>query len=47
MAPTTTKAATPKAKSTNGVKKGPGSGAKGVRKTNARNAMAKMQAYCK
>lgn len=48
MAPTTTtKAATPKAKATGaGVKKGPGA-PKGGRKANAKNAMIKMQAYCK
>lgn len=47
MAPTTTsKTATPKAKTTKGgVKKG--AGAKAGRKANAKNAMVKMQAYFK
>lgn len=47
MAPTTTtKTAPPKTKTANGgVKKA--TGAKGGRKANAKNAMAKMQAYCK
>ncbi|KAF2872205.1 hypothetical protein BDV95DRAFT_606759 [Massariosphaeria phaeospora] len=53
MAPTTAKAATPRAKA-NGAGAGAGAGvkkaagkSKGVRKTNARNAMVKMQAYFK
>ncbi|KAF2006885.1 hypothetical protein P154DRAFT_178060 [Amniculicola lignicola CBS 123094] len=47
MAPTTAKA-TPKTKAANGgvVKRGPGA-PKGPRRANAKNAMAKMQAYFK
>lgn len=46
MAPTTTKTATPKAASTAGVKKAGPAKATG-KKTGARTAMVKMQAYCK
>lgn len=47
MAPATSKAATPKAtKSDAGVKKAPPP-RKAGKKGNARNAMIKMQAYCK
>ncbi|KAF2016325.1 hypothetical protein BU24DRAFT_462495 [Aaosphaeria arxii CBS 175.79] len=47
MAPTTTKTAAPKTKTTDaGVKKGRGA-PKGARKANAKNAMAKMQAFFK
>ena len=44
MAAATTKTATPKTKSAAGVKKGPGRPA--GKKSNARNAMVKMQAFC-
>ena len=51
MAAATTKTATPKAKtaSATGVKKAGrpvGGGGKAVKKSNARNAMIKMQSYC-
>ena len=44
---TTTKTATPKAASAAGVKKSAPKGGRAGKKNNARNAMAKMQAYCK
>lgn len=48
MAATTTKIATPKAANGAGVKKaGAPKGGRVGKKNNARNAMAKMQAYCK
>lgn len=48
MAATTTKTATPKAANGAGVKKaGAPKGGRVGKKNNARNAMAKMQAYCK
>lgn len=43
---TTTKTATPKTASA-GVKKSAPKGGRAGKKNNARNAMAKMQAYCK
>ena len=47
MAATTTKTATPKPASTAGVKKAAPKGGRIAKKGNARNAMIKMQAYCK
>ncbi|ORX96385.1 hypothetical protein BCR34DRAFT_607659 [Clohesyomyces aquaticus] len=47
MAPTTTKASTTKAKATNGAGVKKAVGPKSGKKNNARNAMAKMQAYFK
>lgn len=44
---TTTKTATPKTASAAGVKKTAPKGGRAGKKNNARNAMAKMQAYCK
>lgn len=44
---TTTKTATPKAANGAGVKKAAPKGGRVGKKSNARNAMVKMQAYCK
>lgn len=46
MAPPTTKVGTTKTKATNGAGVKKATGPKAGKKANARNAMAKMQAYC-
>jgi len=47
MAATTTKTNTPKAVNGAGVKKAPAKLGRAGKKNNAKNAMIKMQAYCK